>query len=239
MPKHAPQHAMVFAAGFGTRMQPLTDHMPKPLIDVNGKTLLDYTLDMVAASGVTHAVVNGHYLAPMIEAQVAKRQAPQITYVYESDILETGGGIVNALSYLPGDALYALNSDCLTLTDGENPLRRLAQAWDPDRMDILLLVYPRDQVPNYTGKGDFALDEQGRLSRVPAGETAPYMYIGSQILKPDLVTAVGETKFSLSRLFNEAAQRGRLYGLPHQGKWYHLSTPEDVYFARDDLRQSA
>ena len=229
-------HAMVLAAGLGTRMRPLTDDRPKPLLDLDGRSLLDHALDRLADAGVRQAVVNAHWRGEQIATAMARRDHPRITLQKEDTLLETGGGVTLALPHL-GDAPFAVvNGDAFWL-DGPTPaLRRLAAAFDPAEMDALLLMVRTTQVDGAVGQGDFLLDPVGRMRRPKEREIAPYLYAGVQILAPALFEGAPAGAFSLNRLYDRAMEAGRLYGLVHDGVWFHLSTPEDLRNAEEMLR---
>ncbi|MEO3471186.1 nucleotidyltransferase family protein [Roseomonas sp. CAU 1739] len=229
-------HAMVLAAGLGTRMRPLTDDRPKPLLELDGRSLLDHALDRLQAEGVGQAVVNAHWFGDQIEAAMARRADPRIILQKEDALLETGGGVTMALPNL-GDAPFAVvNGDAFWL-DGPTPaLKRLAAAFDPAEMDALLLMVRTTQVEGVVGKGDFLIDPIGRMRRPKEREIAPYLYAGVQILSPALFAGAPDGAFSLNRLYDRAIETGRLYGLVHDGVWFHLSTPEDLHQAEETLR---
>ncbi|CAH0190342.1 nucleotidyltransferase family protein [Roseomonas sp. CECT 9278] len=229
-------HAMVLAAGLGTRMRPLTDDMPKPMLDLGGRSLLDHALDRLAAAGVTQAVVNAHWRADRVAEAMSLRDHPCVALQREEALLETGGGVARALPLL-GDAPFAVvNGDAFWL-DGPTPaLRRLAAAFDPAQMDALLLMVRTTQVDGAVGLGDFLLDPLGRMRRPKEREIAPYLYAGVQILSPALFEGAPSGAFSLNRLYDRAVENGRLFGLVHDGVWFHLSTPEDLRYAEETLR---
>jgi MurNAc alpha-1-phosphate uridylyltransferase len=219
--------AMVLAAGLGTRMRPLSEAMPKPLLPLAGRSLLDHALDRLTDAGVSDAVVNAHWLADQVAAGVNARSAPRITLQREETLLETGGGVARALPAL-GDAPFAVvNGDAFWLDGPHSALKRLAAAFDPDRMDGLLLLIRTAQIAGEVGRGDFMLDPMGAIRRPEEGEVSPYLFGGVQILSP---------AFSLNLLYNRAIEAGRLYGLVHDGVWFHLSTPADLEHAEDVLR---
>ena len=229
-------HAMVLAAGLGTRMRPLTDDRPKPLLELDGRSLLDHALDRLAATGVTQAVVNAHWRSEQIADAVAGREQPRIVLQKEETLLETGGGVRLALPHL-GDAPFAVvNGDAFWL-DGPTPaLKRLAAAVDPAEMDALLLMVRTTQVDGAVGQGDFLLDPLGRMRRPKEREIAPYLFAGVQILSPALFEGAPDGAFSLNRVYDRAMENGRLFGLVHDGVWFHLSTPEDLNHAEETLR---
>lgn len=226
-------HAMVLAAGLGTRMRPLTDDRPKPLLPLAGRTLLEHALDRLEDAGVTEAVVNAHWRAAQIETLLADRAAPRITIQHEETLLETGGGVKRALPLL-GDAPFAVvNGDAYWLNGPTPALARLAAAFDAAEMDGLLLLVRTAQVDGEVGLGDFMLDPLGRLRRPKEREMSPYLYGGVQILHPRLFDGAPEGAFSLNRLYDRAIEAERLFGLVHDGVWFHLSTPRDL--ARAEL----
>lgn len=229
-------HGMVLAAGLGTRMRPLTEDRPKPLLPLDGRTLLDHALDRLDAAGVTEAVVNAHWHADQVAEAVARRTRPRVHLQREEELLETGGGLRRALPRLGGGPFAAVNGDAFWL-DGPTPaLTRLAAAFDPEQMDALLLLVRTAQVQSEVGRGDFLLDPLGRARRPKEREIAPYMYGGVQILSPTLFADVPEGPFGLNLLYDRAIEAGRLYGLVHDGVWFHLSTPRDLERAEDQLR---
>ena len=239
-PPALPDHAMVLAAGLGTRMRPLTDKIPKPLVPVAGKPLLDYALDKLANAGVTTAVVNVHYLADQIERHLAGRRTPAIILSDERErLLDTGGGVVKALPQLGRTPFFHVNSDTLWI-DGVTPnLTRLAQAFDPAHMDALLLLAPTAASIGYHGKGDFAMDADGTLRRRAENEVLPFVYAGVALLAPTLFADAPSGVFSLNLLFDRAAAKGRLAGLRLEGLWMHVGTPEAIAEAEAAITRSA
>jgi MurNAc alpha-1-phosphate uridylyltransferase len=226
-----PKKSMVLAAGFGTRMRPLTDTMPKPLVPVAGRSLIDRTLDWLAASGVEEAVVNTHYKAGMLAAHLASRKRPVIHVSHEEEILETGGGLVKALPLLGQGPFFSTNSDMLCL-DGATPvLHRLWQAWDDDKWDALLLLHPVAEAIGYEGPGDFFM-ENGNLHRRGAHDKAPFVFTGMQILHPRLFASAPAGAFSLNVLYNRATDKDgkltRIGGLLHDAAWLHIGDPKGL-----------
>jgi MurNAc alpha-1-phosphate uridylyltransferase len=229
-------HAMVLAAGLGLRMRPLTETTAKPLLLLQGRSLLDRALDRLEEAGVTDAVVNAHWQAAKVAAAVATRQAPRITLQREEVLLETGGGVTRALPLLGPGPFAVVNGDSVWL-DGPSPaLSRLAAAFDPERMDGLLLLVRSAQVEGEVGRGDFLLDPIGQLRRPRERELAPYIFAGVQILSPALFTAAPQGAFSLNRLYDRAIEAGRLFALVHDGIWFHLSTPADLDRAEQSMQ---
>ncbi len=237
---NSPRRAMVLAAGMGTRMRPLTDTLPKPLVKVGGRALLDHVLDRLGDAGVERAVVNVHHFAEQIIAHVAARTRPQIVISDERGLLlDTGGGVVKALPELGGAPFYHLNADTLWI-DGVKPnLTRLAETFDPATMDALLLLAPIAGSIGYDGRGDFNMASDGRLRPRPEREVAPFVYAGAAILVPSLFADAPQGKFSLTTLFMRAAETGRLSGLRLEGLWMHVGTPEAIAAAETAIRNSA
>lgn len=219
--------AMVLAAGFGVRMRPLTLAKPKPLLEVGGRTMLDAALDHLAAAGLRRAVVNAHYLGGQIESRLAARKGIETILSFEDKILDTGGGVKNVLGYFDGQPFFVMSAD-LPWLDGRTPaLTRLARAWDPAEMDALLLVQERERAKGFHGPGDFAMRGNGALWRKGTADK-PFVFLSVMIVRPELYDAVGEDVFSNNRIFDAAEERGRLFGLVHDGACFHVGTPEDL-----------
>jgi MurNAc alpha-1-phosphate uridylyltransferase len=236
----APRTAMVLAAGLGKRMRPLSDTIPKPLVQVGGRALIDHCLDGLARAGVQTAVVNVHHLAERIEAHLAGRTAPRIVISDERDaLLETGGGIKRALPLLGSDAFLLRNSDSFWLEGVRPNLDWLANGWDEARMDALLMLAPTVTAVGYAGAGDFVLDKNGRLSRRPERTVAPFAYAGAAILHPRLFAETPDGPFSLNLLFDRAIASGRLHGVRLDGTWINVETPAAVRTAEVAIAASA
>lgn len=233
--------AMVMAAGLGKRMLPLTATTPKPLIKVGGKALIDYMIEHLADAGLERAVVNVHYLPDQIEDYLSGREHPEFVFSDERELLlETGGGMIKAWrgGLLP-DPFFCLNSDNIWIDGPRNTLLDLSDMWDPERMDALLLVVPKERAFEHRGKGDFHLDPDGRLRRRGPGEdSAPTIYIGAQIVSHRLLRDAPEGPFSTMVLWERAIAEGRLYGVEHQGEWFDMGTPEAIAPAEAHLAQS-
>lgn len=239
MPPKPIATAMVLAAGLGKRMRPITATMPKPLVEIAGKSLIDHGLDRLAEAGVPRAVVNVHYLADLLEAHLSRRRAPGIVISDErAKLLETGGGIVKALPLIGSDPFLLLNSDSLWIEGPRSNIARLTEAWDPQRMDILLLLASTATSVGYDGLGDFSMDGEGRLRRRREREITPFVYSGVAILQPSLFRDVPEGSFSLNLLFDRAEQAGRLFGLRLDGQWLHVGTPEAIGEANERIAAS-
>ncbi len=230
-----PQVAMVLAAGKGKRMRPITDKTPKPLVEVGGMTLLDRILDHLEQAGITRVVVNAFHLSEQIAAHLEKREQPPVTVLFEETLLETGGGVRNALEEMGKKPFFVINGDVLWFDGPQATLNRLAAAWDAKRMDALLLMQPVVRATGYGGRGDFCMDPLGLLTRRGEGEMAPFVFAGAQILHPRLFTDSPEGPFSLNLLYDRALEAGRLYGISHGGSWFHIGTPETLEEARELL----
>lgn len=231
-----PQTAMVLAAGLGTRLRPITDTLPKPLITVAGRTLLDRCLDRLAEAGVRRAVVNIHWLGSQIREHLKQRGDIEIVISDESDLLlETGGGIAKALTLLGDAPFIAVNADLIWRDAGGNSLHRLAAAYAPETMDGILLLQPREHATGYGGAGDFNLDAAGRLIRRGDAPKADFVYTGVQILHPRLFNACPGGAFSLNLLYDRAIAAGRLYGLVHDGDWMDVGTHDGLATAESLL----
>ncbi|MGA7485459.1 MAG: nucleotidyltransferase family protein [Xanthobacteraceae bacterium] len=236
----APKCAMVLAAGLGTRMRSFNGRIPKPLVAVGGKALIDHVLDRLAEDGVERAVVNVHHLADQIESHLAHRRRPQIVFSDErNELLGTGGGVVKALPELGGGPFFHVNSDTIWI-DGVKPnLRRLADAFDPSRMDALLLLATTTSSIGYSGRGDFTMAPDGRLTRRGEREVVPFVYAGAAILTPAFFADAPTGAFSMSPLFDRAAETGRLCGLRLEGLWMHVGTPDAIKAAEAAILASA
>ncbi|MCB4803305.1 MurNAc alpha-1-phosphate uridylyltransferase [Methylobacterium brachiatum] len=240
-PAPAVTHAFVLAAGLGKRMRPVTATVPKPLVEVAGKALLDHALDRAAEAGIETAIVNVHYLPDLIEGHLARRTGGPAIQVSDerAALLETGGGIRKALPLLGDAPFVVLNSDSFWLEGPAPNLRRLIDAWDPARMDALLLVAPTATSLGYDGAGDFVMDADGRLERRGEREVAPFIYAGVAILQPGLFADTPEGAFSLNLLFDRAIAAGRLSGMRLDGQWLHVGTPDAIRAAEERVQASA
>lgn len=228
------RRAMVLAAGIGQRMRPITDSLPKPLVRIGGKAMLDHALDRLAESGVTEAVVNVHHLAEQIEAHLAGRTHPRIVISDERDeLLETGGGVKKALPLLGTEPFFHVNSDSLWSETGISNIAAMAEAWAPADMDMLMLLARREDSVGFDGAGDFFQDADGRLTRRGQAPTAPVVYAGVIIMKPEIFADTPEGSFSLNLLFDRLIARKRLFGHVLQGQWLHVGTPEAIAPAED------
>ncbi|ABE60957.1 Nucleotidyl transferase [Nitrobacter hamburgensis X14] len=227
-----PTKAMVLAAGLGLRMRPLTERMPKPMVPVAGKPLLDHVLDRLADAGISEAVVNVRYLPDQIIDHVARRSRPRVIISDERDeVLGTGGAVVKALPLLGDAPFFHLNADTMWI-DGARPnLTRMTEAFDPARMDILLLMAPTASSIGYGGSGDYAMLPDGALRRRKENQVVPFVYAGAAIMSPALFAGAPSGEFSLTTMFDRANERERLFGLRLDGVWMHVGTPDAVQAA--------
>jgi MurNAc alpha-1-phosphate uridylyltransferase len=224
-----PEKALVFAAGLGTRMRPITLTLPKPLVRIGGRTMLDHMLDRLEEAGIDEAIVNVHWLPDQIEDHLRDRAAPRIKISDEREqLLDQGGGIVKVLDEFHGKPFFICNTDALWIGETESQISRLARAWDGGKMDVLLLLAETITSVGVNWRGDFCRDEQGRLRRPQPGEGAPYVYSGVGIVKSSLFVDCPLAPFRLAPFFFSAAQQGRLFGLPLEGRWLHVGDPETI-----------
>jgi MurNAc alpha-1-phosphate uridylyltransferase len=227
--------AMVLAAGFGKRMQPLTLTKPKPLFEINGRTMLDLALDKLVAFGIRRAVVNTHYLAEQIEAHLETRKDIDIVISHEVKILDTGGGIKNVLPYFNNKPFLALNADLPWMEGHEPALARMAKLWNRHTMDALLLLMRTDRARGFGANGDYMLDPDGLVRRKDVPLPRPYVMLSAQILNPAVFANHTETVFSNNVIWDDAESRGRLFGVEHVGSCYHVGTPQDWLKANELL----
>ena len=243
-----PHTAMILAAGLGTRIRDVSGELPKPLLPVAGVALIDYALGLTVDAGIRRVVVNTHYRAEAIRAHVANwavtDSRPTLETTYEPERLETGGGVRNALTHLGQDPFFVLNSDSIvSTTSGISPLTRLASAWDDATMDILLLLCPLERASGYEGRGDFVYPAgaPGEQAAMPlqrlAGtkEQRGPVFTGVQLLHPRLFDNAPDGAYSLNRHYDEAIATGRLFGVVHDGDWFHVGTPDGLRAAEAAL----
>lgn len=222
-----PDKAFILAAGKGTRLRPWTDTMPKPMVPVGGVPIIGHTLQKLEEAGVTDVMVNLHHLAPVLEEYLEKIQRPRIHLSHEEVLLETGGGVQKILPFFDGDPFYMINGDALWSQNGVPALSRLAQAFDPGKMDILLLLQPVGQMTLTGGVGDYDLSPDGRAIR-RADKGGSHMFAGVRVTVPQIFDRPPGLAYSFLELMDRAQAQGRLYGLVHDGNWHHISTPDDL-----------
>ncbi|MEL6679802.1 MAG: nucleotidyltransferase family protein [Pseudomonadota bacterium] len=214
---------MIFAAGRGTRMGALTADRPKPLVPVAGRPLIDHALALATGAGITAITANTHYRAAQMEAHLRPHG---IAISREAELLETGGGLKAALPLIEGDPILTLNADAVW-AGGCNPLTSLTNAWH-SACEALLLLVPREAATAHAGQGDFHLDAAGRCHRRAPGETAPFVYTGTQLIRRAPVAALEDRAFSLNRVWDGMIARGTLFGLVHDGHWADVGRPEGI-----------
>jgi MurNAc alpha-1-phosphate uridylyltransferase len=221
--------ALVLAAGLGQRMRPLTDRLPKPLVPLAGRPLIDHVLDAIAAAGIGEAVVNLHYRADQLERHLAQRASPVIRFSDERDLLlDTGGGLKRALPLLGERAFVVHNSDSVSIEPGGVGFNvgKIVDAWDDTRMDALLLLAERSCSIGFDGPGDFFLEPDGRLRRRGNAPSAPFVFAGISIASPRLLEGAPDGAFSLNLLWDRALAKSRVLGAHLEGLWMHIGTPE-------------
>jgi N-acetyl-alpha-D-muramate 1-phosphate uridylyltransferase len=221
--RDVPHSAMILAAGLGTRLRPITDRMPKPLVPVAGRAIIDHVLDRLTTAGVRRVAVNLHYKPEMIERHLATRRDVEISFSPEPALLDTGGGVKNALAHL-GEVFFVVNSDVIWLDRGIAALTRLARAFDPARRDAVLLLQRTTGAVGYEGSGDFMIDPDGRLRRRDEREITPYLFAGIQILHRRIFDGTPNGAFSMNPLWDKAIAAGLIAGLVHDGEWFHVGT---------------
>jgi MurNAc alpha-1-phosphate uridylyltransferase len=226
------EDAMVLAAGLGTRLRPITDTMPKPLVPIAGKAMIDYGLDALAEAGVKRAVVNVHHFADQMKAHLASRTEPEIILSDETDgLMNSGGGLAKGLKLLGRDPVLVMNADLFWI--GETPgrpsnLARLAEAFDPEHMDMLLLCVKLEDTTGHNGKKDFSMDAAGRLTRYKEDNGTPVVYAGAIAMMPALLDDAPDDAFNLNIYFDRAIEKGRLHGIMLDGHWITVGTPEAI-----------
>ena len=236
MTNTSPKTAMILAAGVGKRMRPHTYKIPKPLLTVSGRTLLDYGLDHLARVGIEKVIINIHHLANQILQHVKYRTDVNIIISDESDeLLETGGGVAKALSHIGDAPFFVLNGDILWLDGPTAALGRLVKCWNEREMDGLLLLHSTVEAYGYSGVGDFLVDPSGILLKRPEQHVSPYVFTGVQLLHPRLFKNGHHSAFSLNYLYDRSIAEKRLIGIIHDGDWFHIGTEDglnqaEVYF---------
>jgi MurNAc alpha-1-phosphate uridylyltransferase len=219
---------MIMAAGLGTRMRPLTNDRPKPMVMVGGKPLIDHAIDRLIAAGVKLIVVNVHYRAEMLISHLKRRSdGTKILVSEETDeLLGTGGGVAKALSFFEGESFFIHNSDSIWIEGFGHALDRMIARWEPQSMDALLLMASLVATIGYEGAGDFMMDSDGRLSRVPEQRVSPFAFPGIQIVHPRLFDNSPKGAFSTNILWDRAIAKGRMFGIRLDGTWMHIGTAE-------------
>jgi MurNAc alpha-1-phosphate uridylyltransferase len=232
------KRAMVMAAGKGTRMRPLTDTRPKPLVSFMGSPLIDHVLDRLEDAGIEEVIVNVHHFADQLAAHLARREFPRILISDErAQLLDTGGGAKHALHLLGDEPIVTFNSDSVWVEGWGSNLKNLIAAFDPETMDALLMIADAARTIGYVGRGDFHMDPLGRLARRGSAETVPYMFAGVQVIKPQLFAEGPEGPFSTNLIWDRLIERGTLFGQRMSGIWMHVGSPEDLEAAEEFMRE--
>jgi len=222
-------HAMILAAGLGRRMRPITDRTPKPLVKVDNRPLIDHAIDRLVEGGVTDVSVNLHYLGAQVERHLTRSEMPKVTFSWEREkLLDTGGGVKQALAQLGKTPFWVVNCDSLWLNGPTQMMARALEQWDPEKMDALLILHSTVDAYGYEGRGDFNVDPDGLVSRRPEMEIAPWLFTGIQILSPKVFKNTPRGAFSLNRIYDTAIENRRLYGMVHDGEWFHVGSPDGL-----------
>jgi len=239
MSARVPNTAMVFAAGLGVRMRPITHTLPKPLVKVGGRALIDHCLDRLAENGVERAIVNVHWLADPVEAHLERRTTPKILISDEREkLLDQGGAIKRALPLIGPDPFLICNTDAFWIEGPRSNVARLADAFDPKRMDVMLLVAATAGAVGVDWPGDFTMTKEGRLEAREAPRIAPFVYTGVGVVKPELFAGEPAEVFRLAPFFHSAAAKGRLFGVRLDGLWLHVGRPETIAEAEAAIARS-
>lgn len=236
------RRAMVLCAGLGQRMRPLTDTMPKPLVTVADRSLIDHILDRLNEAGIEEVVVNTHYLAERLQAHLSLWNSPRISISHEPELLETGGGVVNALPLLGDAPFFLINGDAFWLNGPRSALVDLSLQWDPERMDGLMLVHQTARALGYEGRGDFALDQDGLVDWRSEGRSSAFVFAGVMIIHPRVFADAPTGPFSMKVIYDRMIAKQRLFGMNHDGEWFHIGTPDALAAAEEfmagDLRRA-
>lgn len=231
--------AFILGAGFGSRMRPLTDTIPKPMVQLAGKPLIDHVIDRLASVGVKKIVVNVHYLADVLETHLRQRNDVELIISDErNELLDTGGGVYKALPHFGDEPFFIHNSDSVWVENGHNNLAELIKKFDPQKMDNLLCLANKNTSLGYDGNGDFLLSNEGLISRKPSDVTSDHVFIGASIATKNLFEKSPEGSFSLNKLWDVSIAKNRVYGIKHQGIWMHVGTTEALSEAEDCIRQA-
>lgn len=223
----SPEKAFILAAGFGKRLRPYTENIPKPMVKVNETPMIDHALKKLVETGVKECVINTHYKAEILSKHLQTLTNPEIKIYHEPEILDTGGGIHNAIENFP-NPFFVLSGDSVWEDSSEeNTLKALAQAWSPDKMDILILLQPVETMTLTHGVGDYDLNENAQAIR-SKNQSGRYMWTSIRINAPEIFNDAPHEPFSYLQLLDKAQAKGRLYGHIHKGDWHHISTPEDL-----------
>ncbi len=236
--------AFILGAGFGSRMRPLTDTVPKPMVQLAGKPLIDHVIDRLTSVGVKKIIVNVHYLADVLETHLRQRNDVDLIISDERDeLLDTGGGVYKALDHFGDKPFFIHNSDSVWVENGHDNLSEMVKNFDPQKMDNLLCLANKNTSLGYDGNGDFLLSNEGVISRKPSDVASDHVFIGASIANKNLFEkSVPENRlkgpFSLNKLWDVSIAKKRVYGIKHQGIWMHVGTTEALSEAEDCIRQA-
>jgi len=224
---YKPNYAFILAAGMGSRLKPYTDTMPKPMVPVNNRPILDYALDKLTYEQINNVTINLFYLGDRIKKHLEERHDLNITFSIEEELLDTGGGVKKALDTINEESFYLINGDALWTDKNDTALNRLANTWDPETMDVLLLLQPIKAMTLTKGVGDYDLKPDGKAVR-SKNKSGAYMFGGIRIAKKDIFQKTPNNAFSFLELMDKAEKESRLHAIVHEGEWHHISTPDDL-----------
>lgn len=231
-----PDKAFILAAGKGTRMRPLTDTLPKPMICIDGKPMIDHTIDALKKDGIKQIGINLHYFGNKLEEHLAPRDDVKILFFKEHVLLDTGGGIRNATRKMGDNPFFILSGDSFWTDGGSKTVfQRLTEAWDPEKMDMLFLLQPVDKMQLTKGVGDYVFKEDGRIER-KTDQSGTHMFTSIRIMKPTILRGTPDGPFSFLDVMDKCEREEKLYGLEHDGQWHHISTPKDVEAVNTHLK---
>lgn len=231
-----PDTAFILAAGLGTRLRPYTDSLPKPMVPIAGKPVIDYIIDELISADIHTIVVNTHHMAEVLKEHLSQRKDVKIIFSEEDELLDTGGGVKKALPNLGNKPFYVVNGDAFwTNENNSNTFKNLASLWNEDTQDIILLLEPVERMKLTKPVGDYDITEDNRAVR-SLNQSGKYMFAGVRLCHPRIFKDVTEDKFSFLKLMDTADQKNHLYGCIHKGEWHHISTPEELHAVEDSLK---
>lgn len=226
--------AMILAAGRGTRLKELTENCPKPLVKVGETSPLMRTLELLSKQGISDVVINLHYLGEKIEQALANKPfGLNIHFSKEEELLETAGGIANALPLLGDEPFLCINGDVVWTEDKEPVLQQLMQAYDADKMDAMLVMFPKEKADTFFGAGDFFVADNAVATMRGNKAEAPYVYTGIQVLHPRCFKEQKIEHAPLKGIYQSLCEKQRLHGLVYNGYWVDMGTPEGLKKAEE------
>ena len=234
--------AFILAAGLGTRMKHLTKNIPKPLVKVNNKPLIEYSLDNLKKFGTSNVVINLHYKSKLLKSYLDMKskflEKINIQFSFESDsLLDTGGGIKKGIKMISSNPFFILNSDTIRVDNEINIMEEMVSQWNPKIMDFLLLLFPVEKAKHYSGSGDFHINKHNQISRVEGSNINKFIYAGLCLASTDKFFKIQENIFSINRLWDDSIKKKKLYGLVHTGYWLHVGTPDELLHAEKKLNE--